>query len=543
MARRNYSPLEKIILFNLGVSDTGDINNWFLKSYHNEYFIKGLKEAVTFTKKFMDEEVHIVGDYDVDGTAATSILYMGLREYGFKKVTYHIPKRFSEGFGINTSIIDRINSGLIITCDNGIAALDALKKAKEKGISVIVTDHHQPVVNDGKTILPDADYIIDPNALPGSAVFSGYCGAGIAYKFVCELFNFEKNIRYKYLSLAALGTVCDVMELREENYVIVSNGLKTLHNPAFNRSGLNALIKLLGLESRISESDIGFKIGPVINACSRMKDDGAKDAVNLLTFNGNPSAAMEMADKMIATNTERKAADKKAMKNAMEIIEKENLSGLCPLTLYIPDIPEGIIGIIAGRLSEKFRVPSLVFTNITENGNTLFKGSARGYGDYNVKASFDMHPELFVRYGGHAGAAGMTILPQNFDRLTKVLNKDAIDYTRPDSIAADILRIDEKEIPEMLQILQKYAPFGEGNPRPLFCIKFSPYCKRGEYRQVLGTGLKINGRYADAVTFSDIQAFDGINERNPLLITGELEANYYKGREYPRIMIHTFEKL
>lgn len=543
MERKKYSPLEKIILFNLGVSDTSDINNWFLKSYHNEYFIKGLKEAVNFAKKFMDKEVHIVGDYDVDGTSATSILYMGLKEYGFKNVNYHIPKRFSEGFGINTSIIDKINSGLIITCDNGIAALEALKKAKEKGLSVIVTDHHQPVVIDGKVILPDVDYIIDPNAIPDSAAFSGYCGAGIAYKFVCELFNFEKNIRYKYLSLAALGTVCDVMELHEENYVIVSNGLKILQNPTFNRSGLNALIKLLGLESQISESDIGFKIGPVINACSRMKDDGAKDAVDLLTFNGDPSTAIEMANKMINTNKERKAADKKAMENAMKIIEKENLFDLCPLSVYIPDTPEGIIGIIAGRLSEKFHVPSLVFTNITENGKTLFKGSARGYGDYNVKASFDMHPELFVKYGGHAGAAGMTIFPKNFDNLTKVLNKDAIDYTRPDSIDADILMIDEKEIPGILQILQKYAPFGEGNPRPLFCVKFNPYCKRGEYRQAVGTGLKINGRFADAVTFSNVQAFDGINEKTPLLITGELESNYYKGREYPQIMIHTFEKL
>lgn len=237
-------------------------------------------------KQFQNKKITVIGDYDADGVTGTSILTMGLKEYGFTNVSYRIPRRISEGFGISDSIIDEINEGLIITCDNGIAGLSAIKKAKEKGLSVIVIDHHSPVVIDDQTILPDADHIIDPHAIPGSADFNGYCGAGLAYKFICALFDGNKQITQKYLGLAAIGTVADVMQLREENYVLVRNGLKALTIPTLCTKGLQALLSVLNLYKDIKSSDIAYRIGPTINSASRMNDAGATSAVELLTYDG-----------------------------------------------------------------------------------------------------------------------------------------------------------------------------------------------------------------------------------------------------------------
>ena len=398
ICRHPNESVENIILKNFGVSSAADLNEWFKKSYANQYTINGLKEAVEFAKKFMKSTVTIIGDYDADGTTATSILYLGLKEYGFKDVRFRIPHRFSEGFGINEKIIDEIESGLIITCDNGIAGLDAIKKAKGKGLAVIVTDHHKPVVIDNETVLPVADYIIDPNAIDGQAVFNGYCGAGLAYKFICELFNFNKTIRYKYLGLAAIGTVADVMELREENYVFVRNALPRLSNPTYTTVGLNALIEAFDFERQITSSDIGYRIGPAINSASRMKDWGADFVVELLTFNGDKEKAAEMAQKLIRTNELRKESEKEAMAKAKEIIEQQNKKDNCPLIVYIPLINEGILGIIAGNLCEKYGVPTLVFTNTLFKGEEILKGSARSCDGFNIKELFDAHAELFIKY-------------------------------------------------------------------------------------------------------------------------------------------------
>ena len=322
--KTNFNSPKDMILSNLGVKTTSELNEWFKKSYANQYKIKNLKEATILAKKFIHKKVRIIGDYDVDGTSATTILYKGLTEYGFTDVSYRIPLRFSEGFGINTSIIDEIDEGLIITCDNGIAGIEAIEKAKAKGLTVIIIDHHAPVVENGKIIYPDADIIIDPNAIPDSADFNGYCGAGLAYKFICELFEFDKEIRYKYLTLAALGTVADVMKLREENYVFVRNALKIMHNPAYNTVGLTALVNAFGLSSGVKADDIAFRLGPAINASSRMKDDGAKDAVELLCFDGDIATANEMAEDLIKVNNQRKDVEASTTEKALKIIKEKN---------------------------------------------------------------------------------------------------------------------------------------------------------------------------------------------------------------------------
>lgn len=543
--RNTYSSPEEMILANLGVNSAVELNEWFKKSYSDNYKIKGLSEAVNFAKKFINQKVTIVGDYDVDGDTSTSILLLGLKEFGFKDVSFRIPLRFTEGFGISETIIDEIDSGLIITCDNGIAGIEAVKKAKEKGLSVIITDHHEPIIVDGKTVLPNADYIINPNAIQGSAEFTGYCGAGIAYKFICELFGFDKRIRYKYLSLAAIGTVADVMQLREENYVFVRNALKIMHNPAYTTTGLSALLSVFKLSNGVKADDIAFRIGPALNAASRMKDDGAKDAINLLTFNGSMEKALSMAERIKAVNEKRKEVESETLDRALALIKKEHRENLCPLTLYIPSVREGIIGIIAGHLCELYHVPTLVFTDIKKNGAIFYKGSARSCEGYNIKEAFDRHSEFFTVYGGHAGAAGMTITPENFDPLTEALNNDAHGFALPDTnkIYYDFM-IKEDETPTMISILEKYAPFGEGNPEPIFALHFDPVIKYGAYRKVLGanqTTIKLFGKTIDAISFSLAKEFESLDEKTPLNIIGKVSNNYYKGRAYPQIEIQNYQ--
>ena len=542
--RNDYKTPEEMIFANLGVSSAQELNEWFRKSYSNKYNIKGLSEAVAFAKTFMNKKVTIVGDYDADGVTATSILYLGLREYGFTDVSYRIPLRFTEGFGISETIIDEIEEGLIRTCDNGIAGIKAIKKAKDKGLFVIITDHHEPVIEKSEKVLPEADFIIDPNAISNSADFNGYCGAGLAYKFICELFGFDKAIRYKYLSLAAIGTVADIMQLKEENYVYVRDALKVMRNPSYTSTGLSALINVFHLEKGIKSDDIAFCLGPAINASSRMKDDGAKDAVELLTYNGPFEIALSMAEHMRDVNNQRKKVEAETYQKAISIIKNENRQNLCPLTLCIPSAREGIIGIIAGKLCEEYHVPVLVFTDIEKNGTKLLKGSARSCEGYNIKQAFDKHADLFIKYGGHEGAAGMTISPENFEILTNELNSDAHGFALSDAnkVYYDF-RVMEQDVPSIIAILEKFAPFGEGNPEPLFCLDIEPTIKFGSYRKILGenqTTIKIFGKTIDAISFTLAKEFESIDEKSKLSIIGKLENNYYQGRAYPQIKIQNY---
>ena len=549
--RTDVNSVEEIIFKNFGVSSASELNEWFKKSYANEYTIKNMKEAVSFAKKFMDKTVTIIGDYDADGTTATSILLLGLKEYGFKDVRFRIPHRFSEGFGINEGIIDEINSGLIITCDNGIAGINAIKKAKEKGLSVIVTDHHEPVVADGRKVFPDADYIIDPNAIDGQAVFNGYCGAGIAYKFICELFNFNQVIRYKYLGLAAIGTVADVMQLREENYVFVRNALPRLANPAYTTVGLNALIRAFEFgDNKISSSDIAFRIGPAINSASRTKDWGADFVVELLTFNGDANEADELAKKLLNLNKLRKEMEESAMKKAEKLIIQQNKEDMCPLIVNIPSAGEGIIGIVAGNLCEKYGVPTLVFTDILVKGEVVLKGSARSCGGFNIKEAFDRHSDLFIKYGGHAEAAGMSVYPKDLDNLEKALREDfeVLAFigkkNREQPVEYYDAVINPEDVKTALETVEKYAPYGNGNPEPVFLMNFKPVIKVGRFRLLLGkdeSTIKLYGKNIDAIGFSMADRFKYVPESKDIKLFGTLFYNYYRGNAYPQIQIKDFE--
>lgn len=538
--------IKDIFLHNMKVDSLEDVNDWFRKSQKHDYHIDGLKEASALIMDFIDKQVTICGDYDVDGVASTTILLLTLKWLGFTQVNYRIPKRFSEGFGINRNMIDEISSGLIITCDNGIAQPNVIAYAKEKGLTVIVTDHHEPLIINGKAILPEADIVIDPNAIKGSADFNGYCGAGIVYKLACELLQYDKLMCRKLLGLAAVGTVADVMELREENYVFVRNGLKYLYNPSLTTTGMYALVSSLGLTHYITAKDIGFKLGPVINAASRMNDGGEKEAIKLLSFEGSFPLAIPMAEKLIKYNDLRKEEKKQALLKAQTIIDNDCLFGDVPLVVYIPHINEGIIGIIAGALCEEYKVPAICLTDAEDAD--IIKGSARSCGNYNMKAELDKVQNLLIRHGGHEGAAGLTLYRDNLYDVMQKLHDNATAFI-PNCVS-DIeynLCISAKDIPDTIEELKKYEPWGNGNPSPVFRIdNFSVMPRYGEFKSLIGSEKNIVKMYsanATAIGFNMAEKFKNVTQPKLMHFIGTLSDSYYNGNVEHVIEFSEFEEV
>lgn len=539
--RGTETTIKDVFLRNIGASSLETINDWFRKSYADQYRIDGMQQAVEMALSFKDRPVTIVGDYDADGVTATSIMRIILRYARFSDVRFRIPKRFSEGYGINNAIIDEIASygGLIITVDNGIAQSEAIARAKGKGLTVIVTDHHLPAVDEeGTPTLPPADLIIDPNAVAGSADFNGYCGAGLAFRFAQEMLKvIGKNnaILASLQSLAAVGTIADVMALREENYVIVRNGLSHMTDSYCN-PGLQALISALGLRYHVDAHDVGFKIAPCINAASRMYDDGAMYPVILFSDYVTWDLQVQHAEFLVKVNEERKAAKAEGLAKAHQIIDDECLYGDTPLVLQVPDVREGIIGIIAGSLAEEFKVPAFVFTN-TEDG--LLKGSARSYGNYDVKSELDKIRSLFTAYGGHTGAAGMTLKPENFDEMKSSLieNLDAEGTYEAEEIT-DIpydLEISAAEVPAALKELNKYAPFGEGNPNIVFKVTgFSTVPRYGAYKKLLGADgstVKLWSASSTAIGFGLADRLKNADSPKLMDLVGTLSDSYFTSKD------------
>lgn len=512
--------------------------------------IQNLKEAVDFIKTAVSKgkEIHIIGDYDVDGDLASTILAMGFQEAFGKEPTVRLPRRYTEGYGLKQKMVDEIDDGIIVTVDNGIAALDPIKAAKAKGLDVVVIDHHQPVVckETGKIQLPDADVIVDPHAVTGSE-FDGYCGAGLAYRLIKELIP-DSPMLIRYLVFASLATVADVMDLIGDNRNIVMGGLWAIRK-RYVTLGLNTLLNKLEL-AYVDEGDYGFKLGPIINASGRLLDNGPSDVVHLMKTHVMPGEpgykeALGETEKLsvllIQRNEERKKLSKEAEERAEKIIEEQGLADKKPLILYDPETSEGIIGIIAGRLAEKYCTPALVFTNSEKDG--VLKGSGRTFGTVDLKATLDTGGDLFLGYGGHPGAAGMTILKKNLSALQERLSAtlDGVDFgVDPDVLHYD-LEITVDQIPGMMQQLKLYAPYGQGNRAPVFKITGFTCAPRGSvFFRLMGEQqqhIKLFGQNVDAMGFDMTERYKKDGEPVAIDIIGTLGRNYFNGNFYNRIEI------
>lgn len=535
--------VEKIFLRNIGVKSLDDVNAWFKKSNAGGYRINSLGLCRTLIAAYKGRHIVIVGDYDADGCCATSILLLGLKACGCEDVAFRIPKRFSEGFGVSERIVDEIPQGsLVITCDNGIAFPEVIAKAKAKDCKVILTDHHLPKMDEkGNAVLPDADVIIDPNALKGSADFNGYCGAGLAYALVRELLGNDDPVTQKCLTLAAIATVADVVPLREENYVIVRKGLKRLTDSTMCTAGLWALIQELGLADHCAEGDIGFSIAPCINACSRMSDDGAKDAVRALSYDGPIEDVTDLARHMVEVNKDRKIAKEIAIKNVEDKIADKGIDTSHSITVDAP-MGLGIIGIVAGYLAEKYQVPSIVFTKAKDG---LLRGSARSAGGFDIKACLDKCASALLYYGGHPGAAGLTIKPENYDKFKSLFKKATEDFIRPGDSASYDLEIDAGKIPAYATECAKYAPYGEGNPEPVFLVRdFDVIPSGGRYAAFLGSDgstVKLASLESDAIGFRQGDVFAGLkDEPRKLDLIGTLGFNVFRGNVRAQVEFSDF---
>ncbi len=526
-------------------SNTGLSKDEFLHPKEN-VFIKGIPEALKIINKAIQnhEQITILGDYDCDGVTSSSILYRLFTDgYKYNKVKVRLPKRFSEGYGLSMKMIDEISSGLIITVDNGIAAVNEIQAAKDKGLTVVVVDHH---LRREDNQLPNADVIIDPNAIEGSE-FNGYCGAGLAYKIAQASGYADAELLSVLSSLAAMGTVADVVPLIKDNRNIVITGLQAI-NEGKVPLGLKELVEEMRVEY-VKEGDIGYRLAPAINAASRMEDNGAMDAFRLLALDCHDPA---LAAYLVEQNELRKEKVKAGLKRANTIIEDQGLSEDPFLVLYtLADdadwFSEGIIGILAGKLAETYKVPTIVLTETEEPG--ILKGSGRSYGDVHLKHLLDHGSRYLMRFGGHPGAVGLTM---RLDQVKKIRTcliaqmKSVQSCQDKDTLYYD-LEIKADQIPEAIEKLNLYAPFGAGNPSVTFMIKdFKLFPRYGKFCQYIGDGttVKLFGKVCDAIGFHLADQYQQLS--NPLalnlLLLGNLSTNVFMGQETPQVELIDFRK-
>lgn len=485
--------------------------------------IVGIDEAAEMINHGVKDsmKITIVGDYDADGITASAILWFLLRYLGTSP-TIRLPKRYSEGYGMSDRIVEEIEEGLILTVDNGISAVQEIKKAKTKGLTVIVLDHHLA----GDT-LPLADILVDPHIAPNENAFSDYCGAGLAFKLVQALVDDEEFIK-RMSALAAIGTVADVVPLVGDNRIIVKNGLACINRRELP-VGLLALLRAAGYET-VDEQTLGFVFGPLLNAAGRLLDDGA-----MISFKVLVSEKYEEAEKrayeLVKLNQQRKRLQKEGMIRAYELLEKEERIQ-APICIYDPNLLTGIAGLVAGRLSEEFQVPAFVFTKANEEG--LLKGSGRSYGGIHLKKLLDRANTYLESYGGHEGAAGVSIRQALFQDFKSILEKELCTYkTNDKGILFYDLEVHPEEVSAVIEDINRYAPYGSGNPRPIIRVdNIIPLPAGGKTFRTMGENnehIRMTARGFLIVAFNKSQEFNALGDVDSINVVGYLSKSSYMG--------------
>ena len=516
----NISDIVARLLVNRGIYKVEDAKRFLnpkIDYFYKSDTMKDLCESVKLLKENIDsgKKILIVGDYDVDGVISTYVLYKCLSKLN-ANVSYHIPDRIKEGYGINESIIKNAKNeevDLIITCDNGISAIEQIKLAKELGISVIVTDHHDVPFkedNDGNRefIIPNADCVVNPKQLDCKYAFKCLCGAGVVYKLIealFEVYNIDKSEVIDLLQYVAIATVCDVVDLVDENRIIVKKGLELLNNT--NNIGLNALYEETGVkDKKITVYTLGFILGPSINASGRLEQ--AFWALELL-LSDDVNKAKQLAEKLNELNKERQDLTKEGVDKAISIIEENNMQEDKVLVVYLDDIHESIAGIIAGRIREKYNLPTIILTKAHDGA----KGSGRSIEEYNMFEELLKCKELLGKFGGHPMAAGMSIPTENIDAFRERLNDlhtltdEDVLVKVPIDLALSLNKINYRLIDE----ISRLEPYGKANPKPTFGMKKLKLLEAkilGKNRNVLKLKLSDANLVIEGIYFGDIEGFE-----------------------------------
>ena len=459
-----------------------------------------LKEKIAEKKK-----IRVIGDYDIDGVNATCILYKGLIRCG-AEADVEIPDRMKDGYGLNKNLIQyAYEEGIdtILTCDNGIAAVDEIAEAKRLGMTVLITDHHEL-----QERIPAADAIVNPKQPECTYPYKSLCGAAVAYKLmIClyELCGIPVEETDAFIEFAAIATVGDVMDLTGENRILVKEGLKMI-NQTSNR-GLKALIRANGLEdAQISSYHIGFVLGPCINASGRL--DTAKRALELLLAEDD-AVAEDLAYTLKELNDERKDMTQQGVAQAIELIEEGVLKEDKVLVVYLPDCHESLAGIIAGRIRERYHKPVFVLTDAADS----LKGSGRSIETYNMFAEMSKCAELFTKFGGHPMAAGLSLPRENMEAFHKKINENSV-LTEDDfipKVTIDVPMPISYITERLVEELGLLEPFGKGNTKPLFAEKSLNILSArilGKNRNVIKLQvLGAAGTVMEAMYFGDVERF------------------------------------
>lgn len=542
-------PVTARVIRNRGIEGRENIERYLygdLDSLYSPWLLKDMRPAVDILKRKLKEgqKIRIVGDYDIDGVCSTNILYQALKRLG-GNVDYAIPDRIKDGYGINESMIraaaeDGIDT--ILTCDNGISAFSQIQTAKEFGMTVIVTDHHEVPADGEREILPPADAVIDPKQRSCSYPFPEICGAVVAYKLVQALYEESGVSREEWLELlefAAIATVGDVMKLQDENRMIVKYGLKKLGHT--KNLGLKKLAEKTNLDlNSITAYHIGFVIGPCLNAGGRLQT--AKLALSMLLAKDEETAE-ELAQELKDLNDMRKDMTEHWTAEAKVLADTQYRNDKV-LVIFLPDCHESLAGIIAGRLREYCQKPAIVLTRSEE----AVKGSGRSIESYHMFQKLSEVKDLMLKFGGHPMAAGLSLLEENIDEFRRELNERS-GLTEEDfkaklwiDVPMPIDYINERLVEE-LKILE---PFGQGNEKPLFAqkqVRIRSCRVIGKNKNVVklvlegGSGMPMDGiLFTDGIAFEEERA-----GRTVMDIIYYPEINEYNGNRNLQVVIRNYK--
>lgn len=512
--------------------------------------LEHVADAVELILAHRDRHITVIGDFDVDGATSTALLLRCFRRFGFGNVDYLVPNRFDFGYGLSPPIVDIAaarQTSLIVTVDNGISSLDGVERARELGIDVLVTDHHLP-----PEVLPDANVIVNPN-LTGSAFGSrSLAGVGVAFYVVAALGRRleEQGVRgaaripLDYLDLVALGTIADVVPLDHNNRILVSQGLKRMR-AGFVVPGIRALMAVADRDVvRLVSQDLGFAVGPRLNAAGRL-DDMSIGIECLLT--DNDDTAMQHAAALDAINRERRDIEQTMREQAFAYVERMSLSNLpdC-VCVYDGSWHQGVVGLVAGRVRERCHRPVIAFANDADGS---LKGSMRSVPGVHARDLLEavdtVQPGLITKFGGHAMAAGLTLPAKHLDTFTTLADTQLRRLYRHVDFSGAI--VSDGELPpdllslEFARLLRERGPWGSGFPEPQWHGRFHVVDRRivGEHHLKLLVRSVGGGASIDAIAFGQADA----ETRGVVELAYRLDVNAYRGVERAQLVVEQIRPL